>query len=121
VNEARTIPGHHTIAAPPPPMAQNTPATLSTVTPSTMTDAETKLFIAECVQTEQTKLAASNALISDDIKNLRSEFKTMLDESKKNQANVMQGYIRDAISANTNALTTEGTSPFVTQTEMVNY
>jgi hypothetical protein len=105
---------HHT----PTPSPPATPATLSTATPSTMTDAETRQFIAECVQTEQTKLAASTALIAADITQLRAEFKTMLHESKTTQATTMQGYIRDAISANTKSLTDEGTSPFVTQAEL---
>jgi hypothetical protein len=34
-----------------------------TSTPSTMTDAETKLYIAKCVQQEQTKLAVSHAVM----------------------------------------------------------
>jgi hypothetical protein len=108
-------PGLHIIQPPSPPA---TPATLSTATPSTMTDAETRLFITECVQTEQTKIAASTALIAADITQLREEFKTMLHESKTTQAQTMQGYIREAISANTKSLTTEGTSPFVSQAEL---
>jgi hypothetical protein len=120
---AITTPGHHTILPlPPTPTLPTTPApssaTLSTATPSTMTDVETRLYIEECVQTEQTKLVASTALIAADISQLREEFKTMLHESKQTQTATMQGFIREAISANTKNLTTEGTSPFVTQAEL---
>jgi hypothetical protein len=52
------------------------------------------------------------------ITQLREEFKTILQESKMTQATTMQGYIREAISANTKSLTNEGTSLFVTQAEL---
>jgi hypothetical protein len=84
-----------------------------------MTDAETKLYISECVQAEQTKLSASHARISTDIATLREEFKSLVDDSRKTQAATMQGYIREAISANTLSLTNADTSPFITKTEMV--
>jgi hypothetical protein len=79
----------------------------------------TKIYIAECVPAEQKKLSTSHANITKDIQILQAEFKTMMDDSRKAQAATMQGYIRKAISANTQSLTSAGTSPFVTKTEMV--
>jgi hypothetical protein len=61
---------------------------------TTMTKEQTRSYIDECVKTEQAKFTASNASLSTDISNLRTEVKTMIDEPMKKQNVVMQGFIR---------------------------
>jgi hypothetical protein len=95
------------------------PFQLSASTPSTMTDAHTKSFIEECVQSEQAKLSESHQRIHQDLATLRTEFKQMIDDSKAEQDTRMQGFIKETIAANTKALTTSGTTPFATKGEML--
>jgi hypothetical protein len=71
---------------------------------STMTDAQTRSYIADCVQHEQDKLSASQARLSADITLLCTDVKTMIDDSLKSQNERIQGFIRDAIAANTQSV-----------------
>jgi hypothetical protein len=84
-----------------------------------MTDAQTKSFIEDCVQSKQAKLSESHLRISQDLATLRTEFKQMLDDSKAKQDTRMQGFIKDTIAANTKALATSSTAPFATKGEML--
>jgi hypothetical protein len=84
-----------------------------------MTEEQTRSHIDECVKTEQAKLIASNATLSTNISNLRTEVKNMIDDSMKKQNVVMQGFIRDAIAANTKSMLASDTAPYVTKQEML--
>jgi hypothetical protein len=86
---------------------------------TTMTDEQTRSCIDECVKSEQAKVTASYAQLSDDILTLRTDVKTMIDESIQTQNGRMQGFIRDAITANTKAMLTAENTPYAMKQEML--
>jgi hypothetical protein len=105
-------PGYQPIPLP----HQNAPS-LSSQT--TMTEEQTRSYIDECVKTEQAKVTASKATLSAEISTLRTEVKTMIDDSMTKQNVVMQGFIRDAIAANTKSMMASDTAPYVTKQEIL--
>jgi hypothetical protein len=75
--------------------------------------------IDDCVKQEQAKLTASQARLSEDITLLHTDVKTMINNSLKTQNERMQGFIRDAIVANTKSMTASTTAPFATKKEIM--
>jgi hypothetical protein len=63
-----------------------------------MIDAQTRSYIADCVQQEQAKLTESQAHLSEDITRIRTDVKTMIDNSLTTQNERIQGFIRDAFA-----------------------
>jgi hypothetical protein len=86
---------------------------------TTMTDEQTRSYIDECVKNEQAKVTASYARLSADISTLCMDVKTMIDESIQTQNDRMQGFIRDAIAANTKEMLTADNTPYATKQEML--
>jgi hypothetical protein len=84
-----------------------------------MTDAQTRSYIDDCVKQDQAKLTDSQARLSADITLLRTDVQTMIDTSLNTQNERMQGFIRDAIAANTKPMTASATAPFATKKEMM--
>jgi hypothetical protein len=87
---------------------------------TTMTVEQTRSYIDECVKSEQAKVTASYARLSDDIPTLRTDVKMMIGKSIQTQNERMQGFICDAITANTKAMLTAENTPYATKQEMLN-
>jgi hypothetical protein len=95
---------------------QLTPPSQST--PSTMTEADTRKFIAECVSQEHAKFTTMNSKIATDMASIRKDFKQMLDQNRATQNLQMHKYIKESIDKTAKSLTESTTTPYATTAQM---
>jgi hypothetical protein len=87
-------------------------------TPSTMTEADTRKFIAECVSQEHAKFTTVNSKIATDMASIRQDFKQMLDQNRATQNLQMHKYIKESIAETAKSLTESTTTPYATTAQM---
>jgi hypothetical protein len=83
-----------------------------------MTDAETQAYIATCVSTEHAKLMNTTTQLSTDISNMRQEFHTMIETTRRQQTVQIKTYISEAVRDTTSHMTASATAPYATKSEL---